>query len=171
MLNSRWTWSTREISRTVWSLSLLTGSFRKRRSRDFFGGSFARKLIGGGNAMKMRNLTLLMLAAGISARADFSYTMTPKSVGAAPAAGAQQIKYTLKGQKMMVETGGHTMLVDFDAQTVTDIDNGQKTYSVKKFSDLAQGMPAAEIQVDAKETGQRKVINGFNSTELVLTVQ
>jgi len=117
------------------------------------------------------NLIALLLCAGISARADFSYILTSKTA-AAPAAGTQQTRYWLKGQKMMVDSSGHVILVDFDAQTLTNIDRNQKTYTVQKFADLAQAMPAgAQIQVDGKETGQRKTINGFNSTEFVLTMQ
>jgi hypothetical protein len=121
--------------------------------------------------MRTTSLIMLALAAGISARADFSYTTTRKSAAATPAAGADS-KYFMKGQKMMVETGGRTIIMDFDAQTITTIDNSQKTYTVSKFADLAQAMPAgADVQVDAKETGQRKAINGFNASEMLLTMQ
>jgi GTP1/Obg family GTP-binding protein len=44
---------------------------------------------------------------------------------------------------------------------------------VKSFSDIgAAGKTAdVDVKVDAKETGQRKTINGFNASELVMTME
>ena len=115
--------------------------------------------------MKTLSLSLLMLYAGLAARADFSFTMTPKS-----GPSAQPSKHYLKGQKMKIESGPRTTILDFDAQTMTSIDNTAKTYTVKKFSELG-GLPAgADVKADVKNTGQTKVINGFNATQLVMTM-
>lgn len=107
---------------------------------------------------------ILVLAAGGFARADFSYSMGRK--GGTESA----TKNYLKGQKMLVETGRTSILMDFDAQTVTTINKSNQTYSVQKFSDMGASIPA-DIQADVKSTGQKKVVNGFNASEVVMTMQ
>ena len=64
------------------------------------------------------------------------------------------------------------MILDFDAQNMTQINTAQKTYTVSKFSELGETVSKSgmEINIDVKETGQRKTINGFNATELVMTM-
>ncbi len=118
---------------------------------------------------------LLALVAGAAAGADFSYTMTTKSSSAPGGAGDQVTKQYLKGQKMMTDTGAVAIILDFDAQTMTMINKTQKTYSVSKFADVGQNTAAAtagaDVKVDVKETGQQKTINGFNASEVVMTMQ
>lgn len=123
--------------------------------------------------MRATNLLVLTLAAVFTAHADFSYTMTRKSSQAQPSGTAPQTsKHYLKGQKMKVDNGDTALIMDFDAQTITNISNSRKTYTVTKFSDLSQTMEKAGIdaQVDVKETGQHKNINGFDATEMIMTM-
>jgi len=123
--------------------------------------------------MYTRNPNLSMLTASLlliagAARADFGYTMTRKG---GPGPGGET-KYSYKGQKMKTDTGATATILDFDAQTVTTINTTQKTYTVTKFSDVAQGVPGgAEVQADVKETGQHKTVNGFNASQLVMSMQ
>src|SRR5580700_3118306 len=123
--------------------------------------------------MNTRNLILLATTAGLLltsslARADFGYTMTRK--GGPGAAG--DTKYFYKGQKMKTDSGTTATIVDFDAQTLTTINNTQKTYTLRKFSELGEDVAGADnVQADIKETGQRKTINGFNATPMMMTVQ
>jgi hypothetical protein len=121
--------------------------------------------------MNLRNLILLTVVASAVARADFGYTMTRK--GGPGGAASGDTKYFYKGQKMKTDSGTTATILDFDAQTLTTINNTQKTYTVRKFSDLGQTMAAsgADLQADVKETGQHKTINGFNATEMVMTAQ
>lgn len=122
--------------------------------------------------MKTASLLVLTLAAA-PAFADFSYMTTPKSSGGvAAAASVPGSKYYFKGQKMKVETGGNVMILDFDAQTVTSINNSQKTYTVTPFSEIGQELPNAKtsLQAEVKETGQKKNINGFEASELLMTM-
>jgi hypothetical protein len=74
---------------------------------------------------------------------------------------------------MKIDNGDSATILDFDAQTMTHINVTQKTYSVSKFSEMGETMnkSGVEINIDAKETGQRKVINGFNATEMVMTME
>lgn len=123
----------------------------------------------------MRTLSILGLiaAASLTARADFSYTSTSKtSGGMAPGAANNTSKTYMKGQKMKLDRGTTATILDFDAQTITHIDNNRKTYSVTKFSDMGQTLQqsGAEISVDFKETGQHKVINGYNATEAIMSM-
>ncbi len=73
---------------------------------------------------------------------------------------------------MKTDSGTTATILDFDAQTLTTINNTQKTYTVRKFSDLGEAVAGADnIQADVKETGQHKAINGFNATQMMMTVQ
>lgn len=120
-------------------------------------------------------LFAVTLAASLIASADFSYTTTQKVTGGSMAAIAganadRTAKIYFKGQKMMTAAGHTATIVDFAAQTVTRIDNAQKTYTVKKFSDLPGAGTDPDVSVDVKETGQTKVVNGFNATETIVTM-
>lgn len=117
--------------------------------------------------MKSAHLTMLVLAAGLTARADFSFTMTQKS---GPGNG-QVVKYAVKGQKEMEARGGITSIKDFDAQTVTTIDHGARTYKVVRFSDLGSKAAMTDVQVNVESTGQKKTINGYNASQVLLTMQ
>jgi hypothetical protein len=123
----------------------------------------------------MRSVCILVLTAAASgiALADFSYTTTTKlPSGIKAAAGGEHTSKTyLKGQKMMMDSGSSATILDFEAQTITHVDNSRKTYSVSKFGDMGQALQksGAAIAIDVKETGQRKTINGYNASEVVLT--
>ncbi len=120
-------------------------------------------------------LTFCLCVASLSARADFSYTTTQKMAGAMAslaAANNQPSKYYFKGQKMKVDMGDTAMILDFDAQTITTVNNAQKTVSVRKFSDVsAAGQAQVNAKVDVKETGQKKAVNGYNASELMVTME
>ena len=117
------------------------------------------------------------LAGAWTARADFSYTTTRKMTGgamAALAAGSNQNSKTwFKGQKMRTDTGDTGIILDFDAQTITMVNNAQKTVTVRNFSDINSAARQNNItaKVDARETGQKKTINGFNASELIMTME
>lgn len=120
-------------------------------------------------------LTFVALAVTLTARGDFSYTTTNKIGGQmaamAGAANNPPAKQYFKGQKMKTETGDTATILDFDAQTITTINNRLKTVSVKKFSDIgAANSKDVTVNVDVKETGQQKTINGYNAKELVMTM-
>jgi hypothetical protein len=121
--------------------------------------------------MSFYKSVILAATLAVAARADFSYTSTRKGTGAGQA--GEVSKHYLKGQKMMLDFGNRVVLVDFDAQTVTTVQTAQKTYTVAKFGDLGQALQQTgmEISADVKETGQKKVINGFNASEIVMTIQ
>jgi hypothetical protein len=117
--------------------------------------------------MKIQYLIVFVLTA-CAARADFGYTMTRK----AGAGTSGETKQYLKGQKLKTDTGGASIILDFDAQTLTNINDAQKTYTVQKFSDLGATLASTGTDVNAsfKETGEHKTINGFRASQLVMTM-
>lgn len=116
---------------------------------------------------------ILTLAVSVAARADFSYTMTRKGAGPSAKSADEPTRHFLKGQKMMIDSGRSIIIMDFDAGTMTSINKAQQTYSVKKFSDMGQGSPlsGADIKTDIKETGLHRNINGFEASEVIMTME
>jgi hypothetical protein len=127
--------------------------------------------------MKTTTFLVFVVVTAMSARADFSYSTSRKTTGGAMAAMAGGAangtsKYYFKGQKLKVDTGATSMIMDFDAQTITTINNTQKTVSVKSFNDVTGGKPGDfTAKIDVKETGQKKTVNGFNASELMMTME
>jgi hypothetical protein len=115
--------------------------------------------------MRITNLLLIAVAGSMLARADFSYTMTRKGMG-----NPEVTTTYFKGQKMMIDSSATTIVMDFDAQTITTFSKSKKTYSVKNFSDVGQALSGADVTADVTETGQKKTINGFDASELLMTV-
>lgn len=114
-------------------------------------------------------ILILAIACALAAQADFSYTSTRKG---GPAGADAATKHYFKGQRMKTESAAISSMVDLDAQTITTINHSAKTYTVTKFSDLAQTMQGAGVdaKVDVRETGQTKNIGGYNATEVVMTM-
>jgi len=124
----------------------------------------------------MKTVTLLVVtlcASAATAYADFSYTTTRKAQGPTAAAAPSSTKYYYKGQKMMTDTDATAMIMDFASQTITTVHKTQKTWSVMKFSDVGQVVKQSDVdaKMDVKETGQKKIINGFNATEVIMTME
>ncbi|MCU1233492.1 MAG: hypothetical protein JWP63_1459 [Candidatus Solibacter sp.] len=122
--------------------------------------------------MKMGRLLTVTMACTMLARADFSYTQTRKSSQGSGAVAEGVTKHYLKGQKMKLDSGKTAAIFDVDAQTMTSINNQAKTYTVTPFSELAKVAAKTETnaKIDVKETGQKKNINGFNASEVLMTV-
>jgi len=122
-------------------------------------------------------LTIVVLATTLTARADFSYTTTSKTTGGTMAAMAGGVntpptKQYFKGQKLKTDSGDTAIILDFDAQTITTVNNKAKTISVRSFNDVAAGTKQNDmsVKIDVKETGQQKTINGYNAKELIMTM-
>lgn len=117
----------------------------------------------------IRNLSILLLLASAFARADYSYTMTSKaSMGGNPSVS----KYYYKGNKMKMEMSNTVMIMDFDAQTITTLNPQDKSYTVKSFAEVSKETATAtgDVHPEFKDTGEKKVINGFNASQLLLTM-
>jgi len=114
------------------------------------------------------------IACAIPAHADFSYTTTSKTGGAMGAmAGAPTTgHYFYKGQKMKFDTGRTVVILDMGARTITTLTPSTKTYSVRSMDDaVKQTGEMPEVKIDVKETGQKKMVNGYNASEIVMTME
>ena len=119
----------------------------------------------------MKTSIYLVLTLTTSAFADFSYIASAKN----PMGGNEPIvtRHFYKGQKMKMEMPTSSTILDFDAGTRTVINPNAKTFTVTKIGEVGgitkQG-GEIDMKADVKETGQRRVINGFNTTEAIMTV-
>src|ERR1700691_5688629 len=110
--------------------------------------------------------TFVLLSTTVAARADFSYTTNSKATGgmAVSLGGGGNnppSRYYFRGRKMKTENGDNATILDFDAQTLTTINNRQKTITVRSLGDIGAAAKAGDVsvKVDVKETGQQKTIN------------
>jgi len=88
-------------------------------------------------------------------------------------AGAPTVShYYYKGQKMKFETSNTTVIMDMDARTITTLNGSNKTYTVRNMDEvLKSGGTAPDVKIDVKETGQKKMVNGFMASEIVMTME
>jgi hypothetical protein len=102
---------------------------------------------------------------------------------------------SVKGDRKMTTTDKTAQIVDLREEKVYELDLSKKTYKVMTFADMRRQIeearrkaaeqmsrekpeekaaPAAdaqyEVDFDLKESGQKKVINGFNAREIVMTI-
>ena len=134
-----------------------------------------------------------------TAFADFSYDQNAKVTGGAMAgmmkmAGAfskaarepTNSTVMVKGDRMTHAGANHAAIIDLKSETITDIDPVKKTYSVITFADMAKAMQQMQdkmaekgkqenadvnFKASLKETGEKKVVSGFNTKEVVLTIE
>ncbi len=110
-----------------------------------------------------------------AAQADFSYTVTRKASGpmGAMAGGPETSTYYYKGQKMKVDNGSNATIVDFDARTITVVNNATKSYTLKSIGEGASSLESngIEAKIDVKEPGQKKTVNGFSASETLVTAE
>ncbi|MDR3698612.1 MAG: DUF4412 domain-containing protein [Candidatus Sulfopaludibacter sp.] len=117
--------------------------------------------------MKTTHLLILSLAMSFTARADFSYTQTVKSPGGV----SQVTRMFFKGSRMVSDAFTTTNIIDFQTQTITVINKTAKSYTVQKFAGLMQASKGrVPPKIDMRETGQRKTINGFNCSQILMTM-
>ncbi len=139
--------------------------------------------------------------ASTAAFADFSYDQNSKITGGAMAgmmkmAGAfskaardpMNSTVMVKGDRMAHIGTNHISIIDLKSETITDIDPAKKTYSVITFADMAKAMQQMQAKMaekgkeqktdmnmnfkaSVKETGEKKVVAGFNTKEVVLTIE
>ena len=119
--------------------------------------------------------TSLALGFCTLAQADFSYTQTRKMTGGVMAGMAggmapQASKISMKGQKMKTADANTATILDLEAQTITTINNAQKTYTVQSLVQTAASAGDLDVKADLKETGQKKTVNGFNADETIMTM-
>ena len=147
----------------------------------------------------VRRSALILVAACLPALADFSYQETSKITGGMMAgmmkfAGAfskqarEPIVSTVavQGNRMLHASQHHASIIDLDKETITDINFDKKQYSVMTFAQMKQMLeqmsqsmkssPEAQkadvqFKVSAKDTGEKKTISGFDTHEMILTIE
>src|SRR3954469_18561765 len=131
--------------------------------------------------------------------ADFSYEQSSKITGGMMAgmmkmAGAfsktarepMTSTVLVKGDRMAHIGANRISVVDLKSETITDIDTQKKTYAVITFAQMAEAMQRMSEKMAAKskdekadmnmkasikETGEKKVVSGFNTKEVILTME
>src|ERR1035441_9615892 len=114
-------------------------------------------------SMKTATILAIMLCATATAYADFSYTVAQKTQGSPAAAGPSSTRVLYKGQKMMMDRGAEATVVDFDAQTITTLNKTQKTWSVRKFSELGQGLKQVDTDATIIDRGAEATVVDFDA--------
>jgi len=79
-------------------------------------------------------------------------------------------RVSVKGKKFKVDSGDIVMIQDLEAQTSTTINNARKTVSVRSLKEAA-ATTVPDIRLDVKETGQQKLVNGFNAKEILMNME
>jgi hypothetical protein len=92
----------------------------------------------------------------------------------------------VKGDRMVHWGQHHASVIDIDKETITDINFDKKQYSVMTFAQMKQMMeemsqkmkssPDAQkadvhFKVSAKDTGEKKQIAGFDTHQMILTME
>jgi len=147
----------------------------------------------------VRRSALILVAACLPALADFSYQETSKITGGMMAgmmkfAGAfsKQARepmvstVAVQGNRMLHGSQHHASIIDLDKETITYINFDKKQYSVMTFAQMkqmldqmSQGMKSSpdaqkadvQFKVSAKDTGEKKTIAGFDTREMIVTIE
>jgi len=127
--------------------------------------------------MKASALLAVALTLITPAHADFSYQTTRKATGgtmtqASGDTDPQVSRYYFKGQKMKIVNEQVATILDFDAHTVTSINNATRSYAVRSFGDVNAATKAGdeEVKADSKDTGRKMFLNGFDASDLLITI-
>jgi hypothetical protein len=130
--------------------------------------------------------------------ADFSYQEKSKITGGAMAAAMKvagvfskaarepmEGAVAVKGDRMVHRSNSHISIIDLGAKTITSIDPQKKTYSVMTFEEMKQALQQMQdkmsrkqdkgadlkFKVSAKSPGTSRTINGFDTKEMVITME
>jgi hypothetical protein len=100
----------------------------------------------------------------------------------------------VKGDRKATLDGETGQIIDLNEEKIYDLDIRKKTYTVTTFAELRRqmeearkkaaeqaprdsnrpssqsGQPQVEVDFDLKESGQKRVINGFDAREVVMTI-
>jgi hypothetical protein len=101
---------------------------------------------------------------------------------------------SVKGDRKATLDGETGQIIDLNEEKIYDLDIRSKTYTVTTFAEIRRqieearkkaaagapresgrpsapsGEPQVEVDFDLKETGQKRVINGFDAREVVMTI-
>jgi hypothetical protein len=129
--------------------------------------------------------------------ADFSYQQSTKVTGGAMAgmmnmagAFAKQARepntstVAVKGDRMVHSSARQATITDLQKETITTVNFDQKTFSVRTFEQMKDMMeqasskmagdgkkPEGNFHVSMKDTGQKKKVAGFDTHEVIMTME
>ena len=113
-------------------------------------------------------LFLLLLLPVVSADAATALFPKPlhlvKRVDDPFAKSAKTVDQYCYGNRIVTVAADHVTIVDYDAQTLTEIDHAKATYSVTRFDELANARPKAPAQTAAAGTSPKVTSQGMKSS-------
>src|SRR4051794_7936333 len=113
----------------------------------------------------MTRLLLLPLATSLLL-ADVSYVQTTKSsVGGL----SETLHRFIKGQKVKTASPLQTTIVDLQSGTGITLHHRRKRWTVQRAGSRSPTMANAS-KIEIKETGEHKVVNGYNTREFAVTM-
>lgn len=133
----------------------------------------------------------LAVSAAAALMADFSYQENTRITGGALAnmMGTGKVRepttstVLLKGNRMAHLRPGSAQIIDLDKGTITNINFLKKTYTVMTFAQMSQmrqdasqrtgQQPSgadADVKASVRDTGKKRTIGGFNTTEKIITM-
>jgi hypothetical protein len=68
------------------------------------------------------------------------------------------------GNRIVTVAGDHVTILDYDAQTLTEIDHARATYSITRFDELANARPKGPAQVSSAGASPRVTPQGVKSS-------
>jgi hypothetical protein len=115
---------------------------------------------------------------------DFSYKTSTTTASASESQTTPPVSsYYFSRDKMRVDTGNTSTIIDFAARTTTSINNISKTYAVRNFAGLSATAAARDLdgtppywfgprpKITMKQTRQKRIASGFNATEVLVTIE
>lgn len=133
----------------------------------------------------MRQVVMVLATAGMLL-ADFRYEQTTRVTKGAVTKFKKPepvVSTTyMKGGRMATVTKDSRSVIDFDKQIMLHVDLAKKQYWQLTFAEMRQMMADVQqelnqknakmdMKFDVKATGQRKEVNGFDSREVIFTIE
>ena len=120
--------------------------------------------------MKRRAIfAMVAVACGVAARADFSFVQTSRQ-----GATVVTTKEYFKGQRMRIENGGVTTILNMASRTVTLIHNSTRTFVISKMDPVdstpARALAGVKTKMDVRETSEHKTVGGHDARKVVVNL-
>jgi hypothetical protein len=118
-----------------------------------------------------RSAVFAMVAAvcGVAVRADFSFIQTTRQGST-----VVTTKEYFKGQKLRIENGGVTTILNMATRTVTLIHNSTRTFVTSKMDPPdaapARTLDAVRTKMDVRETSEHKTVGGYDARKVAVNL-
>jgi len=102
---------------------------------------------------QVKKTALLLLAVALPSSAATALFPKPlhlvKRIGDPFARAAKNVEQYCYGNRIVTVAGDRVAILDYDAQTLTEIDHAKGTYSITRFDEIANAQPKAASQMAA----------------------